>query len=303
MPNARDTILAIDDASDSLDALAALLRDEYILIFAKTGAQALERLRDSKPTLILLDVLLPDSNGFDLLQEIKNIAEFADTPVLMLTQLDQVEDEVRALTLGAVDFISKPIIGPTVRARIRTQIRVNAQLRVTQQLALYDGLTGLPNRRNLDQILVSEFQRSRRSGRLLSLVMIDIDYFKQLNDQCGHAYGDEVLRSIGRKLIECMQRPGDTVGRYGGEEFLAVLPDTHPHGALKIAEALLQAVRDLAIPHPGSALHHIVTISAGVANISMSDRHQSVEDLLKCADGRLYEAKIKGRNRIVAEDF
>jgi diguanylate cyclase (GGDEF)-like protein len=295
-----NTVLVVDDASDSLQALAALLGTEYTVVLAKTGAQALERLRDSKPTLILLDILLPDTNGFDLLQKIKGMPEYADTPVLMITQLDQPEDEVKALSLGAVDFIPKPINGLIVRARVRTHIRLIGQLRNTQQLALHDGLTGLANRRQLDQVLAAEFQRSRRSKRPLSLIMIDIDFFKKLNDQCGHTHGDDVLRAISRCLGECMQRPGDMVARYGGEEFIAVLPDTPAQGAAKIAETLRHAVQTLALPHPGSELHHIVTISEGVATTDPSDMHQTVEAVLRCADDRLYVAKISGRNRVVA---
>jgi diguanylate cyclase (GGDEF)-like protein len=293
-----NTILVVDDAADSLETLVGLLGTEYEVITAKTGAQALERARDSHPTLILLDVLLPDANGFDLLQQIKDMPEHVDTPVLMITQLDQPDDEVRALSLGAVDFIPKPIRGVIVRARVRTHIRGFNQLRSAQLLALHDGLTGLPNRRQFDQVLAAEFQRSRRSGRPLSLIMIDIDFFKKLNDLCGHAQGDDVLRAVGHCLREGMQRPGDMVARYGGEEFVAVLPDTQSAGAAKIAEALRQAVQSLALAHPDSPLHRVVTISAGVTTNDPTAADQTIDSILRRADTCLYEAKARGRNQI-----
>ena len=296
----QNTILVVDDAIDSLQALAGLLNTEYTVVMAKSGAQAMERLRDSQPTLILLDVLLPDTNGFDLLQKIKGMPEHADTPILMITQLDQPEDELKALALGAVDFIPKPINGLIVRARVRTHIRLISQLRNSQQLSLHDGLTGLANRRQLDQVVAAEFQRSRRGKRPLSLIMIDIDFFKKLNDQLGHAHGDDVLRAVGRCISACMQRAGDMVARYGGEEFVAVLPDTPTEGAEKIAETLRQAVQALALPHPGSDLHRNVTISAGVATTDPADALQTIEAVLKLADDRLYIAKTSGRNRVVA---
>jgi diguanylate cyclase (GGDEF)-like protein len=250
--------------------------------------------------LVLLDVLLPDTNGFDLLQRIKEMSEYADLPILMITQLDQPDDEVHALTLGAADFITKPINGPIVRARVRTHVRIITQLRNAQELALHDGLTGLANRRHFDLVLADEFQRARRSGRPLSLVMIDIDFFKKLNDQCGHAQGDVVLRTIARALSECMHRPGDMVARYGGEEFVAVLPDTDSNGAANIAETLRQTVQALALPHPGTELHHVVTISAGVATVDPNNKLQTINDVLNRADSRLYAAKAGGRNRVVA---
>lgn len=299
--NALDTILVVDDALDSRELLARLLEPEYTVVTADSGARALERLREYRPIMILLDVLLPDSNGFVLLQQIKSMPEHADVPVLMITQLDQPEDEVRALTLGASDFIPKPLNAVIVKARVRTHIRVIRTLRAAQQMALHDGLTGLPNRRHFDQVLNSEFQRSRRNGRPVALIMIDIDHFKSFNDQCGHAHGDEVLRQVATQLAGCANRPGDMVARYGGEEFVAVLPDTDLEGATKMAETFRHAIEADAMPHPGSIAAAVVTISLGVACNDPDDARQTANEILKHADERLYRAKLSGRNRVVAD--
>jgi diguanylate cyclase (GGDEF)-like protein len=298
-----DSILIVDDAVDSLQALAGVLNSDYTVILAKNGEQALERLRETQPDMVLLDVLLPDINGFDLLQIIRETPFSADIPVLMITQLNQPEDEVKSLTLGATDFIQKPINPGIVRARVRNHMRVSKQLMIARQLAMLDGLTGLPNRRQFDQVLAMEFIRFRRNDRPLSLVMIDIDRFKLLNDAYGHSRGDEILRAVASKLAISTQRPGDLVARYGGEEFVAILPDTDQSGAITIAEGFRSGVAALGLPHPHAVVDDVVTISLGVATLTADDPELStVEAFLKKADTRLYRAKEGGRNQVCSSD-
>ena len=297
--NLSDTILIVDDAVDALQTLAKLLNPEYTVVLAKSGAQALERLQECQPVLVLLDVLLPDTHGFDLLKVIKAMPAMADVPVLMITQLDQPEDEVHALALGAADFISKPVNAVIVKARVRTQVRMAKRLRHSQQAALRDVLTSLPNRRHLEEVARAEFQRSRRNGRPLSVIMMDIDRFKTINDTWGHAKGDDVLRAVGRCLGECLSRAGDLVARYGGEEFVAILPDTDLDGAQRIAERIRHEALELKLPHPEATVHPFVTLSAGVATLVAGGPHGTIEELFMSADQALYAAKTQGRNRVM----
>lgn len=292
-------ILLVDDAPTNIQMLNETLRDGYHLFFATNGRDALRIASESLPDLILLDVIMPDMDGYEVCRSLKADPVLRDIPIIFITAMCMQEDEAIALELGAVDYITKPFNPTIVKLRIRNQIELKRQRDLLTRLTHLDGLTGIPNRRSLDETLCREWRRSCRGYRPISLLMMDIDYFKTYNDSCGHLAGDDCLRAVAQSLHASLGRAADFVGRYGGEEFLAILPETDQDGALVVAREILKNVANLAIPHPVSPLEGKVTISIGVAT-ALANRDQQPDDLLQTADKALYQAKQEGRNRIVA---
>lgn len=292
-------ILLVDDAPTNIQMLNETLKDGYHLFFATNGRDALRIASESLPDLILLDVIMPDMDGYEVCRTLKADPLMRDIPIIFITAMNQQEDEAIGLELGAVDYIAKPFNSTIVRLRIRNQIELKRQRDLLARLSHLDGLTGIPNRRALDDALGRELRRGSRSLRPLSLLMMDIDYFKAYNDNCGHLAGDDCLRAVAQSLKVSLGRAADFVGRYGGEEFLAILPETDEIGAMIVANEILAGVASLCIPHPASPLGAKVTISIGVAT-AVAQRDVQQGNLLQDADKALYQAKQEGRNRIVA---
>lgn len=292
-------ILLVDDAPTNIQMLNETLKDGYHLFFATNGRDALRIASESLPDLILLDVIMPEMDGYEVCRKLKADPVMRDVPIIFITAMSQQEDEAIGLELGAVDYIAKPFNPTIVRLRIRNQIELKRQRDLLARLSHLDGLTGIPNRRALDEVLEREWRRGSRSLKPVSLLMIDIDHFKAYNDSCGHLAGDDCLRTVAQALKLSLGRAADFVGRYGGEEFLAVLPETDADGAQVVAREITEEMAKLAIPHPASPLGEHVTISIGVATAVAKREHQSV-CLLQEADSALYRAKQEGRNRIVA---
>lgn len=292
-------ILLVDDAPTNIQMLNETLKDGYHLFFATNGRDALRIASESLPDLILLDVIMPEMDGYEVCRTLKGDPLLRDIPIIFITAMNQQEDEAVGLELGAVDYIAKPFNPTIVRLRIRNQIELKRQRDLLTRLSHLDGLTGIPNRRALDDALGREWRRGSRSLRPLSLLMIDIDYFKAYNDSCGHLAGDDCLRAVAQSLKVSLWRAADFVGRYGGEEFLAILPETDETGALVVANEILEGVGTLTIPHPASPLGSQVTISIGCAT-AVAQREEQPECLLQAADKALYQAKQEGRNRIAS---
>jgi len=293
----RATILLVDDVPANLSLLSSILRDDYRIQLATSGVKALELVAAGAPDLILLDVMMPDMDGHEVCKRLKSDPKTCDIPVLFVTAQNQVEDEELGLTLGAMDYIHKPISPPIIKARVRNHIALKLQTDALKRLSLFDGLTNIPNRRHFDDTLDHEMKRAIRTQQHLSLLMIDVDYFKPFNDHYGHGTGDACLIQIAQALQAGMNRPMDLLARYGGEEFVALLPGTSLEGACKVAESLRQTVASLRIPHAGSSIAEHVTISVGVACRAQSDP-KSTSFLLRQADQALYQAKQSGRNKI-----
>jgi len=291
-------ILLVDDAPTNIQMLNETLKDGYHLFFATNGRDALRIASESMPDLILLDVIMPDMDGYEVCRTLKSDPSLRDIPIIFITAMNQQEDEAIGLELGALDYITKPFNSTIVRLRIRNQIELKRQRDLLARLSHLDGLISLPNRRALTDALEREWRRGSRSLKPLSLVMIDIDQFKAYNDSCGHLVGDDCLRAVAQSMKVPLGRAADFVGRYGGEEFLAILPETDEAGALIVANELREGVAALAIPHPASTVADNVTISIGVAT-AVAHREQSHTCLLQAADDALYRAKQQGRNRIV----
>lgn len=292
-------ILLVDDAPTNIQMLNETLKDGYHLFFATNGRDALRIASESVPDLILLDVIMPEMDGYEVCRHLKADPAMRDVPIIFITAMNQQEDEAIGLELGAVDYITKPFNPTIVRLRIRNQIELKRQRDLLTRLSHLDGLTGIPNRRALDEVLEREWRRGSRSMRPLSLLMIDIDHFKAYNDSSGHLAGDDCLRTVAQTLKISLGRAGDFVGRYGGEEFMAVLPETDADGALVVAREIIEAISKLAIPHPASPQSEKITISIGIATAD-TKREQQAICLLHEADSALYRAKQEGRNRIVA---
>lgn len=299
------TILIVDDQPANIHALAKLLKADYRIITATSAAKTLELARrDPTPDLILLDILMPDQDGYAICRELKADEKTHSIPVIFVTALDQVQDEAKGLQLGAADYISKPFNPAIVHARVHNQISLKLKTDLLEKIALQDGLTEIPNRRYFDGKLAQEWNRLSRHQRPLALLMIDIDHFKPYNDHYGHGAGDECLRRVAQALAQVPTRSADLVARYGGEEFVALLPETDATGASQVAEKMQAAIHALAIPHAHSPVADHITLSIGA---SMHRPQQppatNVEALKQAADLALYQAKEQGRDRLVWRDI
>ena len=295
-------LLLVDDQPVNIQTLYQIFADDHEVFMATSGEQALALCRDKQPDLVLLDVIMPGMDGLETCQRLKEDDDTADIPVIFVTSQNSPEEETHCLEVGAVDFISKPVNPAVVRARVKTQLTLKAQTDALRMLASLDGLTGVPNRRIFDERLDAEWRACRRSGSPLSLLMVDVDHFKLYNDHYGHLDGDQCLKAIASALASSVERGRDMLARFGGEEFVCLLPDTDLEGAKHIAEKLRQAVEGLAIPHVESKTAATVTVSLGVATTAECDALEP-PDLLKVADEQLYLAKQSGRNRVCGVQF
>ncbi|GAB0056591.1 Sensor histidine kinase RcsC [Candidatus Magnetaquicoccaceae bacterium FCR-1] len=294
----RPKVLIIDDETVSIDVLSGLLRPFYRVVSAKSGESALARLdTQTLPDLILLDVIMPGLDGYQVCERLKLNPRTRDIPVIFITSNASEEDETRGFEVGAVDYITKPYRPGIALARVRTHVELKRRGDLLERLAVLDGLTSIPNRRRFDQFLEYEWNRSQRHAHPFSLLLLDIDYFKMYNDLYGHAQGDACLRRVAEAIATSMPRAMDLAARYGGEEFACVLPETHENGAQAVAQRILGSVRALKIPHAHSKAGEHVTVSIGVAcMIPNTEKHPL--DLITRADQALYKAKRAGRNQM-----
>ena len=296
-PERKPRLLVVDDQPTNIQVLYRVFADDCQVFMATSGEQALHTAREEAPDVILLDVMMPDMDGYEVCRQLKQDSATRDIPVLFVTAHHEAQEEARGLACGAVDFITKPIHPAVVRARVHTHLTLQRQTEVLKRLVFIDALTHAFNRRYFDERLAEEWGRAQRTGRPLGLILIDVDYFKQFNDVNGHQRGDDALRQVAQALKGTILRPGDVVCRYGGEEFACLLPDTDLDGALQVAQRMKLAVRDLAIGHPASAVDQVLTISAGVAVRTPTSRGDAAA-LLALADAQLYRAKAEGRARV-----
>lgn len=295
----KPMILIVDDQYSNTQLLGSIFKDDYEICMAASGIEALAFCQSRLPDLILLDIVMPHMDGYTVCQHLKSDALTQNIPVIFVSVKDDPSEEARGLDVGGVDFITKPFHLRSVQARVRTHLTLKYQSDMLRTLALIDGLTGVGNRRYFDDTMQAEWRRCVRAAQPMSLIMIDVDFFKLYNDHYGHQAGDVCLQSIASVLKAGFTRSHDTVARYGGEEFICILPDTPLEGAEQIAIALENSVRALAIPHEKSELLGVVTISLGVATAHPA-RHDKSADLVACADDQMYQAKKSGRAQVKA---
>lgn len=299
-PVNKDKILIVDDSPTYLAILDATLRDHYDCLKAANGTDALTIAINEQPSLILLDIMLPDIDGYEVCSRLKANPATESIPVVFSTSMDGEDEEEKGLNVGAVDYFTKPYSQAIVRARIKNHLLAKRDRDLLMSLACMDPLTGIFNRRRFEEVLDLEWRRAIRTESAFSLAMIDIDFFKDYNDTYGHHAGDDCLRSVAEELDNKIARPGDLVARYGGEEFVCVMPNTNAQGAITIAENFVAAIQELNIAHSASSVAPCVTISVGTATVDPATAAFKPLDVLKQADTALYQAKNDGRNRAIS---
>ncbi len=293
----KPVVLVVDDIPSNVKILAEALRYEYLIKVAISGSEALVAAQTQpQPDLILLDVMMPEMDGYEVLRCLKENPATSRIPVIFVTAKATESDEEVGFNLGVVDYITKPISIAITKARVRSHIALKLQADSLQELSLIDPLTKIPNRRCLDENLQKEWKRAHRDGMALSLLMIDIDHFKDYNDHYGHRAGDECLCRVAEALKKGVSRPGDLVARYGGEEFAVILPATDSLPAVQIADHLRRLILDLNLPHAVSSTCSRVSVSIGCATSHCKLKKASPMDLLQQADTMLYQSKSLGRN-------
>jgi len=288
-------VLIVDDEPANVHSLAAALGGNYDLRFATDAARALELAASVAFDLILLDVVMPDMDGFDVLRRLKADEATRAVPVIFVTSMGEVADEELGFALGAVDYMTKPASAPLVRARVRTHIELKRQRDLLEQRALVDQITGIANRRRFDEALEQRWRHAARDNTPLLLVLIDVDLFKQYNDHYGHAAGDDCLKRIAGVLQTTFAQAGELAARIGGEEFALLLPGGNVPARMR---QLLHGVHELQLAHACSSAGAWVSVSAGAIE-TVPKPDASSRSLLEAADQLLYQAKRNGRARCV----
>ncbi len=287
----KPIILIVDDDPINLQILANTLKDTYQLKVAINGSQAIQLAqKEPLPELILLDIGLPDMDGYEVLEQLKTNTDSKNIPIIFVTGKNQQKDEEKGLKMGAVDYITKPIHPIIVTARVKTQISLKQQKDLLLSLAVHDQLTGLYNRHFLMDCITRKTSFALRQDTDLSLIMLDIDHFKDVNDNYGHPTGDSVLKSIAQLLQSCLRKE-DIATRFGGEEFIILLDNCNQNIALEKAEHLRKSIEQL---KPDN-----IQVSCSFGVTQFNHTNDSIEDLIKRADLALYQAKEAGRNQVV----
>ena len=292
-----DKILVIDDSAVQAEYLRSILKEEYDVTVCNTAKEGLSAAKEGCFGLILLDIVMPDMDGFVLLQELKETDLTKHIPVIMLTSLSDVQYEERGLLMGAVDYVAKPFSPVIIRARVNSHIQLYHYQMEFKQQAMVDELTGVANRRRYEGESLAKWREAIRFGMPLSICMFDIDKFKLYNDTFGHPAGDKVISAVAKTASSYFQRSMDLFARYGGEEFIAVFVGSDGHNAFEFLKTIRQAVEDLHIPHC-SPVSQWVTVSVGGVSL-IPKVGDSYDTYLKLADTMLYDAKRLGRNRVV----
>jgi diguanylate cyclase (GGDEF)-like protein len=292
-------ILVIDDEKANLLILYKILSPDYTIYTAKSGREGLRRAASERPDLILLDIIMPDMSGFDVLKILKSDPDLKSIPVIIITGLDNDSYEEKGLLLGAVDYISKPFKNAIVIARVRTHIQIVQHIRMIEHLSRADPLTGIPNRRSFDERMAVEWKRAVRDKAPISFMMIDVDKFKTYNDTYGHPQGDALLQTVSKIFVSTARRPSDAAARLGGEEFGILLPNTRAEAAYAIAEEVRLQVEAARIPLTDNSAVTSTTISIGLTT-QIPTEQSEMEEFIARADANLYTAKKNGRNRVYA---
>ena len=297
MDESKPLILIVEDSSVNGKLCERLLnKSGYNTAVCTDGESAIEFVNTNSPDLILLDIVMPGIDGYEFCKVMKNNPKIKHTPIIFLSAMNDEQSIIKGFENGAVDYITKPFRHQELLARTKTHVELKRAKEKLLRMAITDELTGLVNRRYFMGRLLHEYERTKRYESVFTVLMIDLDYFKKINDTYGHQAGDTVLRTISDSM-KLSVRLSDIIGRIGGEEFAVILPETDINAALIIGDRLRKRIEALEIPHKSSKLK--ITISIGASPSSKDDL--SIDDVLQRSDAALYRAKDNGRNRIYSE--
>lgn len=296
-------ILIVDDDPIQLKLITNHLNNpDYDLFVAKTRAELFDVLDSTAIDLILLDINLPDGNGIDICREIRSKKEFNDElSIVFMTGHHSNEKEAEGLSVGANDYIYKPVNPHVLIARVKLQLQQLRKTKLLSHFAKVDALTELGNRRAFDEQIIREIKRGQREGLPVSLLTLDIDFFKAYNDNYGHPQGDRCLREVAHCIMSECRRPSDFAFRIGGEEFAIILYNTGVSGANIFAEKLRKSLQETAIPHEYSSVSEHVTLSIGISDTLHCEF--DVKELIEDSDSMLYRAKQSGRNQVASREW
>ncbi len=296
-------ILIVDDSLSDIKALGEELKKDYKVIFATSGREALDiAMSDKSPDLILLDILMPGIGGFEVCKRLKDEMSTREIPVIFVTAKDDDVEKVKGLELGAVDYITKPFFVPIVKARVKTHLELMKHRDKVENISSLDRLTTIPNRHHFEDVFEMEWRHAVRGKRSMSLILMDIDSFTEFNDNYGPAAGDDCLRQVAETLASSIKRRTDYVARYGGGEFVIILPETDFDGAVLVAEMMRERIESLNIRHAFSKVADRISLSMGVAGIVPPP--DSLSDVLKeAAEKLLLDAKQQGGNQVKSLDL
>jgi len=291
--------LVVDDKQENLLIMNEILSSEYEVITAMNGAEALKIAEKKIPDLILLDVSMPVMDGYETCEHLKSNDRTANIPVIFVTSMSENLNEEKGLQLGAIDYIAKPVRPAILRARIQNHLQLKRHRDNLYKESTIDSLTELSNRRKFDEVMKKEWDRALKNKDSIAFILIDVDHFKPYNDTYGHIEGDTCLKKIAAELTSCVKECGGFLARYGGEEFIIFLYGNTLAQGFAVSEKVKKAIQDLNIPHKLSSAASCVTVSIGVSALIPNEENVP-ETLIHIADESLYEAKRKGRNKIVA---
>lgn len=293
----KPTILAVDDTVENLDVLEELLQ-EYRVIDATNGKDAIALVNQQKVDLILLDIMMPNMDGYEVCQIFQDDEKTKHIPIIFITAKSDEESIEKAYDLGAADYITKPFLPKELLARVKKELRIQELIEKLEKLASTDTLTKLYNRRFFYENAIKTIEYAKRQNHALSLIMLDIDHFKNVNDTYGHGAGDEVLQELAQ-IMRNLQRKSDIIVRLGGEEFAILLPDTSKEQAFEVAQKLRQTIeKSQVFLSDGNIIHF--TVSLGVSSVQTGEE-TDIEAALSRADKALYRVKESGRNNVQSE--
>lgn len=293
----KGVILVVEDSPATAKLLELKLTEEgYNVVMSSNAVDAMDKLCHFSPDLVLSDIMMPEMDGFELLQKIRLETVRADIPFIFISAKNSTEDKLRGFDLGGDDYITKPFQVDELIARVRVSIKRSERMR---RESATDFLTNAFNRRAMENRLAVELQRSQRFGRVFTVAMLDIDHFKKFNDANGHLVGDEALRAVARQ-IQAQLRDIDVVARFGGEEFFVIMPETNKANAYKAMDRVRNAIVSTRLPGANGA-DIGVTVSVGIAEFPYDGIDAEV--LKKAADMAMYQSKSDGRNRVTVYDI
>lgn len=298
MNAAKPRVMVVDDVPADLQALGKLLEDEYEIISAGSGQEALRLGESQEPDLILLDAQMPGMDGFETCASLKSNPETSQIPVLLVGTPEEEMMEAKGLHLGAADFLPRPVRTASAKARIKAHLENRRFREILQRLTWLDAVTGIPTREHFEEALDSEWRRNARNRTPIALLLMEVDHFSAFCEHYGKPAGDEVLRRLIGALTGGIQRAGDVVGRFGEKVFACTLPETDTVGAVSVGERIRAEMNFMAIPNEHSETAPIVTLSLGLASL-VPGRTDVLTDLTEGAEAALARAQQRGGNQVV----